>query len=194
MVNPHHRSGRGRLAPETPGCALFGTRQSSRSAWRQPKPLVARKTRQALQQILKNLYLTPNSGTILPDDTSSEADCRGHAVRLSVTGELDIATVDSLNDMAIGALRLPVKVLILDFFGVTFCGAAGIGALVKIQRAAAEAGTRLVLSGVQPPVRRVLELVGLGAMIPVVGTFRAKPGGTPKDSIEPKPPRTLLAA
>jgi anti-sigma B factor antagonist len=131
-----------------------------------------------MQQLLKTLYLTPNSRTSPTDASPCEADHRGHAVRLSVTGELDIATVDSLTNVAIGALRLPVRVLILDLYDVTFCGAAGVTALVKIQRAASEAGTRLVLTDVQPPVRQVLDLVGLTAMIPVLATRKASPANT----------------
>jgi anti-anti-sigma factor len=102
-----------------------------------------------MQQVLKNLYLTPGSTTGPTYAGPFEADHRGHAVRLSVTGELDIATVDSLSDVAIGALRLPVRVLILDLYEVTFCGAAGVNALIKILRAASDARTRLVAAVVR---------------------------------------------
>jgi anti-sigma B factor antagonist len=131
-----------------------------------------------MQQILKNLYLTPVSTTGFSDAAPFEADHRGHAVRLSVAGELDIATMDSLSNVAIGALRLPVRVLILDLYEVTFCGAAGVNALIKILQAASDAGTRLVLTGLQPPVRQVLDLVGLTAMIPLLATPKASPAGT----------------
>ena len=134
-----------------------------------------------MQRILKSRYPTPRLGEI-PASTTAGADGhgaehRGHAVRLSVAGDLDIATVDSLSSVAIGALRLPARVLVLDLDGVTFCGAAGVSALITIQRAAAAAGARLVLTGVRPPVRRVLDLVGLTALIPLLA--RALPPSPP---------------
>jgi anti-anti-sigma factor len=157
-----------------------------------------------MQQILKHLHLTSSSTS--PSDTAScNADHRGHAVRLSVAGELDIATVDSLSNAAIGALQLPVGVLVLDIHAVTFCDAAGVNALVKIQRAASEAGTRLVLTGIQPPVSLVLDLVGLSAMIPLLATREAssantdrmslaQTSSTPASTIEPNHSRSLQAA
>ena len=159
-----------------------------------------------MQQILESLFLTPRSSTQVSDASSGQADHRGHAVRLSVGGELDIATVDSLRHAAIGALQLPVRVLILDLHGVTFCGAAGVNALVEIQRAASEAGTPLVQTGIQPPVAHVLELVGLASMIPFPATgtafpanatrgdTSAPPSSTPTDIIKPDRSRALQAA
>jgi anti-sigma B factor antagonist len=123
-----------------------------------------------MQQFLENLYLKPSSNPGRVIAGPYEGDHRGHAVRLSVSGELDIATVDSLSHAAIGALRLPVRILVLDMHGVTFCGATGISTLIKIRQAAAETGTCLVLTGVQPSVARVFELVGFSAMVaPLAG-------------------------
>lgn len=161
-------------------------------------------TRPAMQQILKDLYLTPSSS---PADAAPwTANHRGHAVRLSVAGALDIATVDSLTRVAVGALKLPVRVLILDIHGVTFCGAAGVTALVQIQQASSRAGSRLVLTGIQPQVKHVLDLVGLSAMIPILATRNAatantdrtvtktQPSSTPADITEPTRARPLQAA
>jgi anti-sigma B factor antagonist len=122
--------------------------------------------RYAMQQILENLYLRPSSSPSQVSPEPYDGHRRGHAVRLSVSGELDLATVDSLSHAAIGALRLPVRILVLDIHGVTFCGAAGISTLIKIRQAAAETGTRLVLTGIQPPVASVFDLVGFSAMLP----------------------------
>jgi len=118
-----------------------------------------------MQQILQKLDLAAPSST---DTTFSDVNQRGHALRLSVAGALDIATADSLSNVAIRALHLPVRVLVLDIYGVTFCGAAGVSALFEILDAASNTGTRLVLTGVQPPVRSVFDLVGLNRMIPIL--------------------------
>jgi len=95
-------------------------------------------------------------------------DYRDHLACLAVTGELDMATVDSLTDAAIGALQLPVRVLVLDLGGVSFCGAAGVSALITIRRVAAPTGIRVVLTSIQPHLRRVLDIVGMSAVIPIV--------------------------
>jgi anti-sigma B factor antagonist len=130
-----------------------------------------------MRQITTTLHLTPRRNVGPSDATPADVDHRGHAVRLSVAGELDIATADALTNVAVNALLLPVRVLVLDFDGVTFCGAAGITALVKIHRMAAEADTPLVLTGVRPPVGRVLDLVGLSTIV----AFRS----THQSSVEP---------
>jgi len=118
-----------------------------------------------MRQITTTLHLTPRQNVELSDATPADVDHRGHAFTLSVVGELDIATVDALTNVAVNALLLPVRALVLDFDGVTFCGAAGITALVKIHRVAAKAGTPFVLTGVRPPVGRVLDLFGLSTMV-----------------------------
>jgi anti-anti-sigma factor len=75
--------------------------------------------------------------------------------------------VDQLTQVAIGALRLPVDVFVLDFDGVSFCGAAGVGALIKIHRVARQSGISLVLTRVQPRVRHVLDIVDVSVVIPI---------------------------
>jgi anti-anti-sigma factor len=123
-----------------------------------------------------------------------------------VAGELDIATVDQLTQVAIGALRLPVDVLILDFGEVSFCGAAGVGALVKIHRVARQTGISLVLTRVQPRVRHVLDIVGVSVVIPIERASKTRcwnadggaatilQQGTAADNTEPDHSRSLQAA
>jgi anti-anti-sigma factor len=86
----------------------------------------------------------------------------GRLIRLSVAGEIDMATVGELADPMTAAVeRADVTGLIVDFAGVTFCDSVGIAAL---DRAYAAAGRRAIpfrLVNVQPGVRRMLELVGL---------------------------------
>jgi anti-anti-sigma factor len=92
---------------------------------------------------------------------------RDRSVRLTVAGEIDVATVDSLTDVALGVLRRPARVLLLDLSGVSFCGAAGVSSLLKIHHAARKARINLVLTCIQPHVRRVLDIVGASAVIPI---------------------------
>jgi anti-anti-sigma factor len=167
-----------------------------------------------MQQTFNRPHLTPSSGLSRSDGSSFPIDHRNHAVRLSVAGELDIATVDSLTAATSAALRLPLRVLVLDLNGVTFCGVAGAGALVEIYCNAMRNGTRLVLTNIRPHVRQILDIVGVGAVIPIVPTrkpTRRRAGSktatpqqrsTPRDGLEPNhsqpvppetPPRTARA-
>jgi anti-anti-sigma regulatory factor len=57
--------------------------------------------------------------------------------------------------------------VLLDLDGVRFCDAAGVTALIKLQRAAVDAEVRLVLTGIRPQVRRVLDLTGTSGLIPI---------------------------
>jgi anti-anti-sigma regulatory factor len=57
--------------------------------------------------------------------------------------------------------------LLLDLDGVGFCDAAGVTALIKLHQAATQAEIRLVLTGLRPQVRRVLDLTGTSGLIPI---------------------------
>jgi anti-sigma B factor antagonist len=92
---------------------------------------------------------------------------RDYEARLAVTGELDLGTYTSLITAAAGVLQPPVRALLLDLGGVTFCGAAGVTSLLTIRQLAADAEIRLVLAGVQRPVRHVLDIVGVSARFPI---------------------------
>ena len=86
----------------------------------------------------------------------------GRLIRLSVTGEIDMATVNELATPMTAALeRADVTGLIVDFAGVTFCDSTGIAALDRAFAAASRRGIPFQLVNVQPGIRRVLELVGL---------------------------------
>ena len=113
-------------------------------------------------------------------------DRRDHEVRLAVAGELDMATQGELCAAAADVLQPPVRALLLDFSGVTFCGAAGVTSLLAIRRAAADAEIRLVLTGTQPSVRRVLDLLGTSALIPIAHTRVMGPFGVDSDADRPR--------
>jgi len=103
-----------------------------------------------------------------------------YQTRLAVTGEIDIATADSLTAAATSALQASTRLLILDLAGVTFCGAVGITALVKIHRTASTAGASLALTNVGPPVQRVFDAVNMNGILAALHTPQpdAGPGST----------------
>jgi anti-sigma B factor antagonist len=127
-----------------------------------------------MQPTVQTTVPTTNLDSSPPGRLSLTLDHRDYHTRLAVTGECDISTVASLVDAASGALRRPGRMLVLDLGGVTFCDAAGVSALFTIYRCAASAGISLVLARVQPPVRRVLDVVGASAFLPTLNPENAE--------------------
>lgn len=83
------------------------------------------------------------------------------APSLAVSGDLDLADVEDFVDHARRLLDGGAAVIEIDLGGVTFIDSSGLGALVRVQRAATDAGRRLRLARVPYPVTRILALTGL---------------------------------
>ncbi|MET8083194.1 STAS domain-containing protein [Micromonospora sp. NPDC005197] len=90
-----------------------------------------------------------------PPVFSASAEIDGEHLRVVVTGEVDMATADTMLQTA---LREPARRITLDLRAVTFFDSAAIHALVRL--AQQFSGTLTVLPSRQ--VRRVLEISGLG--------------------------------
>ncbi|MET9298436.1 MULTISPECIES: STAS domain-containing protein [Micromonospora] len=86
---------------------------------------------------------------------SVTAQVDGDQLRVQVTGEVDMATADTMFQTA---LREPAKRLALDLRAVTFFDSAAIHAVVRLAQRFPDALT--VLPSLQ--VRRVLDISGLG--------------------------------
>jgi anti-anti-sigma factor len=79
---------------------------------------------------------------------------------LAVSGDLDIAGVEEFLAHA-GRLLEGGHDVDLDLSEVTFIDSSGLGALVRVQKAATAAGRRMRLCDVPRSVARILELTGL---------------------------------
>ena len=86
---------------------------------------------------------------------SVTAQVDGDQLRVQVTGEVDMATADTMFQTA---LREPAKQLTLDLRAVTFFDSAAIHAVVRLAQRFPDALTVLP----SPQVRRVLDISGLG--------------------------------
>jgi anti-anti-sigma factor len=88
-------------------------------------------------------------------------------VTVTVSGELDLATRPRLERAVRETLAARPWRLTIDLTDVTFCGSAGLQALLVLHEAAEEAGARMA---VRPSavVRRLLEITGLADAFPVV--------------------------
>ncbi|MDQ3741778.1 MAG: STAS domain-containing protein [Actinomycetota bacterium] len=75
---------------------------------------------------------------------------------LSLIGELDLISAPRFVSQAAEALRAGAKRLFVELDGVSFVDSAGLAALLNVLRRSTAARARMVLVGVQPPVRNVL--------------------------------------
>jgi anti-sigma B factor antagonist len=77
--------------------------------------------------------------------------------RLTVRGELDRANRHALWAALVDLLSTPSRSVSVALDGVTFVDAAGLTALLRAQRTAAERGVRLVLETPSLAVLRILD-------------------------------------
>ena len=92
---------------------------------------------------------------------SFEIDMRadGGVLVARVAGELDLTARDTLTEsLQAGVADPDVDRLVVDMAGVTFCDSSGLGALLDVRRAAAEADVDMVLRDVSRQVSRLLDL------------------------------------
>ena len=89
---------------------------------------------------------------------------------LSVRGELDLATAPRLAEAAESQLSQQQQSLVVDLTGATFLDSSGARELVRIARRAAADGVSLevVCPRANRPVRLVVDLLELRALVPIV--------------------------
>jgi len=90
---------------------------------------------------------------------------------VTVQGELDLATADSLYRRGRAAIARHARLLLLDLAAVSFCDSCGLSAFVKIANEADAAGCRYGLVAPQPLVVKVLRITGLDQRLPVFRTI-----------------------
>jgi anti-sigma B factor antagonist len=94
-----------------------------------------------------------------PFDVSAETDLG--IVRLSLQGELDLATTPLLSKHLRQAERSNVEVITVDMQRVTFIDVAGLSVLLAAARRARRAHRRLRIVEPSAAVRRLLELTAI---------------------------------
>jgi anti-sigma B factor antagonist len=87
-------------------------------------------------------------------------------VVVGLPDEIDINNADQVLDALTRPLGNGLAVLVADASETTFCGSAGIGALIHAHRQAEAAGTHLRVA-ISPLVWRVLELTGADQVLDV---------------------------
>ena len=91
----------------------------------------------------------------------------GASTRIVPTGELDIATSPALERAIAEATADPGAELVLDLRELTFMDSTGLRALAQTNARADEDGFSLTIWRGSRQIERVLEISGLGALLPL---------------------------
>ena len=101
------------------------------------------------------------------DTTQIRVEARaGGTVLVRPVGRLDLATAAALRSSLAAVLARGRRRLVVDLAGVPFLDLTGLAALVAGRRAARRAGGDLRLARPPTQPRLVLELTGLGRVLP----------------------------
>jgi anti-anti-sigma factor len=101
--------------------------------------------------------------------------------RFSITGEIDMATAQRLDELA-----SVQGDLLLDLHGVTFIDSSGIAALVRLYKRCEHEDCTLLIEACSPQVERVLRVVDLFDIFTEGGTRDSSIGDGQR--ADPRPP------
>ncbi len=91
------------------------------------------------------------------------ADIRRHV--LTIVGELDARTVALARQAAAGLPSAVGRDLVIDFAGLTFCGAAGINLVVELDEVQRRRGGAAIVVHADRTVRRLFRSCGVGHLL-----------------------------
>ena len=80
---------------------------------------------------------------------------------LRLQGELDVSNRDRLHSAISSVLEHHPPLLVVDLFGLEFSDCAGLSVLVWAHKHLAASGHRLLITGANPAVQRLLHLTDL---------------------------------
>lgn len=98
---------------------------------------------------------------------------------LTVRGELDLATAPQFAAAVAAQMVAGARALVVDLTPTLFLDSSGARELVRFARQAAAAGVELhvVAPRSNGPVRLTVDLLDLGALVPIVASAAEIPGG-----------------
>jgi anti-anti-sigma factor len=106
---------------------------------------------------------------VLPGAALSVRGQDGYTI-VTISGELDIASVPVLREQLLGLLRPHASRIVIDLSGVTFCDASGLAMLVGASRRAGQLDGVLRLAAPPPLVATLLRLTGLDLRFEIFAT------------------------
>jgi anti-anti-sigma factor len=99
-----------------------------------------------------------------------KSDLGNDWVSLSISGEIDLATVDQLEKDLKLCHESGSGNLVVDLTGADFMDSSGLRSLVMADRSYRDAGRRFALVVENGPISRLIELSGVEATIEVVSS------------------------
>lgn len=108
-----------------------------------------------------------------PEPFSVAVTSRGEFAYVTVVGEIDLATLDELEDASAGQPGPGTSVMVVDLSRVSFCSCGGMSWLDGMRERADRRGARLEVV-IDDSVRRGLSVLGL------LDKFRSTPTGLPR--------------
>src|SRR5215213_8153475 len=88
----------------------------------------------------------------------TEHEVRPHVMRVTLEGELDIATAYAFDRRLLAIEQGQPQVIVVDLRGLTMLDSAGLARLVSAQRRARRGGWKLVLVRGGRAIQRVLQM------------------------------------
>ncbi len=111
--------------------------------------------------------LAPAASTAGSPAIDLEVSKLGTASKLSVTGEIDVATAPRLGEALEWLRVMRCRRVVLDLRGVSFCDCAGLSVFIDADLAMTRAGGHLVICGASPGLRRLLGITHLDTALDV---------------------------
>jgi anti-sigma B factor antagonist len=97
----------------------------------------------------------------------------GGATIVEAGGEVELHNAPRLREVLKRICETPGPCCVVDMSGVSFIDSTGVGVLVGALKRAREHGGSLALACPQPRVRRVFEITGLLAALPIFDSLEA---------------------
>lgn len=96
-----------------------------------------------------------------------EVRARADTVVLALGGELDHDTAEPLREALAQGVATGAGRILVDCTDLRFCDSTGLNVLLRARLAAREAGSRVELAALQPPVARMFDITGADAVFRV---------------------------
>jgi anti-sigma B factor antagonist len=103
-------------------------------------------------------------------DLQLEARHEGDVAVVSAAGEIDVFTAPTLDQALAAQLADGRSRLVVDLAEVSFLDSTGLGVLVKALKGAREAGGSLHLVVTSERIRKIFDITGLDASMPLFDT------------------------
>jgi anti-sigma B factor antagonist len=105
---------------------------------------------------------------------------QGPRTVLRLAGELDLGSVDSLQEVLHDILDSPPHILLIDAARLRFADCGGLAVLAAAHYYLAAQGRELVIANVQPAVRRLVAVTGLDEVFHLDAPGTQHPGPLPQ--------------